>query len=92
MPVAAFDTLAFVKRMTAAGMPDAQAEALADEQNKLFVERLATKEDLKLLETALRKDMIAMEERITLKLTVRLGAMMFAAAGGLAVLMKLLQA
>jgi hypothetical protein len=29
--VAVFNTHAFVKRLTAAGMPEAQAEALADE-------------------------------------------------------------
>ncbi len=29
---AAFDTYAFVKRLTGAGMPEAQAEVLADEQ------------------------------------------------------------
>jgi hypothetical protein len=30
--VAIFNTYAFVKRLTAAGMPEAQAEVLADEQ------------------------------------------------------------
>ena len=32
MAAALFDTHAFVKRLTAVGMPEAQAEALADEQ------------------------------------------------------------
>jgi hypothetical protein len=31
-----FDTHAFVKRLTAAGMPEAQAEVLADEQVRLI--------------------------------------------------------
>ena len=41
-----FDTHRFVKRMTEAGMPLAQAEALADERIALVNSRLATREDL----------------------------------------------
>ena len=41
-----FDTHYFVKRLTAAGMPEAQAEVLASEQAQLISERLATKRDL----------------------------------------------
>ncbi len=52
MSVVLFDTHAFVKRLTAAGMPEAQAEVLADEQTRLIDERLATKTDLR--ETELR--------------------------------------
>ena len=52
MSVAIFNTHAFVKRLTAAGMPEAQAEALADEQMRLIDERLATKEDIARLEIA----------------------------------------
>ena len=46
MSVAVFNTRAFVKRLTAAGMPEAQAEVLADEQMRLIDDRLATKEDI----------------------------------------------
>jgi len=46
MTALAFDTHAFVKRLTGAGMPEAQAEVLADEQRRLFDDRLATKDDL----------------------------------------------
>jgi hypothetical protein len=49
--VAVFNTHAFVKRLTAAGMPEAQAEALADELAPLIDERLATKDDLANLAT-----------------------------------------
>jgi hypothetical protein len=49
--VAVFNTHAFVKRLTAAGMPEAQAEALADELTPLIDERLATKDDLANLAT-----------------------------------------
>ena len=47
MSIAVLDTYAFVKRLTAAGMPEAQAEVLADEQVRLIDDRLATKADLK---------------------------------------------
>lgn len=46
MSAIAFDTHAFVKRLTAAGMPQQQAEALADEQAKLLETQIATKDDL----------------------------------------------
>ncbi len=51
MTAVAFDTHAFVKRLTAAGMPELQAEILADEQAKLIDEKLAMKADLALLAT-----------------------------------------
>ena len=40
---ATFDTHAFVKRLTGAGMPEDQAEVLANGQSDLY-ERLVTKE------------------------------------------------
>jgi hypothetical protein len=49
--IAVFNTHAFVKRLTAAGMPEAQAEALADELTPLIEDRLATKDDLANLAT-----------------------------------------
>jgi hypothetical protein len=52
MTALAFDTHAFVKRLTMAGMPEVQAEILADEQTKLIDEKLATKLDV----AALRSD------------------------------------
>ena len=70
-----FDTHAFVKELTAAGMPEAQAEILARSQARLINEELATKRDLKELE---------------LRLTIRLGSMMVIAIGVVAALVKLL--
>ena len=61
-----FDTHAFVKRLTGAGMPIEQAEVLAEEQARLVDERLATKIDLELL----KRD-----------LTIRLGGMIVIATG-----------
>ena len=62
-----FDTRAFVKELTEAGMPEAQAEVLARSQATLIDEKLATKRDLKELELRLKHD-----------LTLRLGSMMVA--------------
>ena len=82
----AFDTHAFVKDMTQAGMPEEQAELLARSQATLIDEKLATKQDLKELESRLCRDMKELE----LRLTLRLGSMMVVAIGVVAALVKLL--
>lgn len=76
MSTLTFDTHKFIKRLTEAGMPLGQAEVLADEQTKLIDERLATKDDLKMME---------------LRLTMKLGALIAAGIGIVATLTKLLQ-
>ena len=88
-----FDTHAFVKHLTAAGMPVEQAEVLADEQSRFLGEQLATKQDVALLRAdleLLRADMTAMEQRIKDQLTIRLGGMLAAAVAIMAALVKLL--
>ena len=75
MSTIVFDTHAFVKELTEAGMPEAQAEVLARSQANLIDEKLATKEALKKLE---------------LRLTMRLGSMMVVAVGVVATLVELL--
>ena len=79
MATIAFDTHAFVKELTQAGMPEAQAEVLARSQATLI-------DDLKELEERLRHDMKELE----LRLTIRLGSMMVVAIGVVAALVKLL--
>lgn len=64
MAQAGFDTLAFSKRLSAAGMEVRQAEALAEALAETAFEDLATKADLRDL-----------ENRLTASLTNRLGAM-----------------
>ena len=49
-----FDTHRFVKKLTAAGMPEAQAEVLAEQQRDLIEDKLATKRDLHELELRLK--------------------------------------
>ena len=92
-----FDTHAFVKELTQAGMPEQQAEVLARSQATLIDEKLATKEDLKNLELATKRDLKELETRfghrlkeLELRLTLRLGSMMVVAIGVVAALVKLL--
>ena len=61
MTAVAFDTHAYVKRLVSAGMPEPQAEVIADEQRSLMANELATKRDMKELETALKRDMKELE-------------------------------
>jgi len=75
MSTLTFDTHKFIKRLTEAGMPLGQAEVLADEQTKLIDERLATKDDLKMME---------------LRLTMKMGALIAAGIGIVATVTKLL--
>ncbi len=74
-----FDTLAFTKKMTTAGMPPEQAEALAESQAELIENNIATKrdlkdlEDLEDLEVALNRDIKDLENRLLIKITVIVG-------------------
>jgi len=61
LSVAVFDTHAFVKRLTAVGMPEPQAEVLADEQRRLIDDRLATKEDIAQLGASTKEDIARLE-------------------------------
>jgi multidrug efflux pump subunit AcrA (membrane-fusion protein) len=61
MNTVVFDTHAFVKRLTAVGMPEAQAEVLADEQRSLIDERLATKEDIAKSDAATKVEITRLE-------------------------------
>ena len=81
-----FDTHAFVKELTQAGMPEQQAEVLARSQTTLIDEKLATKEDLKKLELATKRDLKELE----LRLRLHLGSMIVVAIGVVAALVKLL--
>ena len=92
-----FDTHAFVKELTQAGMPEQQAEVLARSQATLIDEKLATKKDLTNLELATKRDLKELETRfghrlkeLELRLTLHLGSMMVVAIGVVAALVKLL--
>ena len=86
-----FDTHAIVKQLVAAGVPEAQAEVHARLLGEVVVERLATKDDialvrqdLALVRQELRNDLGALE----LRLSLRFGAMLAAAVGITAALVK----
>lgn len=71
MPVLAFDTLAFAKKLQEGGFTVQQAEVLAQAQAELFEQNLATKLDLKGVEHALteveanlRRDMKELETNL----------------------------
>ncbi|MFN3075691.1 MAG: hypothetical protein ABT940_02195 [Alphaproteobacteria bacterium] len=62
MSTAIFDTHAFIKRLTAVGMPEPQAEVLAEEQTRLIGDGTATKADI----TALRSDNAVMSAELAI--------------------------
>ena len=78
----AFDSLAYVKKLKAVGVPEEQAEVQAEAFAEIIEERLATKQDI----LSLKRDMKELE----LRLTLRLGAMMTAGIIIVATLVKLL--
>lgn len=93
----AFDTLTYAKKLKEAGFTEQQAEVQAEALRAVVDANLATKQDLKVLEgtlrhemkeldAALRHDLKEMESRII----IRLGGLIVAGVGVLAVLMKLL--
>jgi len=73
-----FDTLSFARHLRDHDVPQAQAEAHAEAARQFIMAELVTKQDLTL----------ALETQ-TLRLTVRLGAMLFLAVGALAAILKL---
>ena len=73
-----FDTLAFVKRLAAAGMEPGQAEALAEALTAHAFDDLATKSDLK-----------SELQDLELRLTVRMGALAAATVAILGALITL---
>ena len=60
----AFDTHKFVKDLTKSGMPDKQAEVLADHYARLLDDRLATKDDIALLRQELKGDMELLRQEL----------------------------
>lgn len=82
----AFDTLEYAKELEAAGFTTQQAEVQAKALSRIVDERLATKQDIAMLQ----RDIKELEERLTYRLTLRMGTMLTAAVGVIAVLIKIL--
>ncbi|HEX8449339.1 MAG TPA: hypothetical protein VF652_07095 [Allosphingosinicella sp.] len=81
----AFDTHAFIKRLEAAGVGAAQAEAFADALGDIVLQSIATKTDLRETEISLRaeiKDLAsglrAEMKDLELRLMTRVGIMLAA--------------
>ena len=94
--VYAFDTLGYAKRLRDAGVPQPQAEAHAEAAREFIMAELVTKTDLQAalmaLEGRLEGKIERLEgkiENLSLRLTVRLGAMLAFAVGALATMLKL---
>ena len=75
----AFDTLGYARRLRSAGIPQDQAEAHADAAREFIMAELVTKADLQ-TQTA---HFDAKLDNLSLRMTVRLGAML---AAGIALL------
>ena len=82
MATVTFDTHKFIRRLRDSGMPDEQAEALADALRDVQSEaELATKRDIQDLAMRIRE--------VELPLTIKIGGMLVIAVGVLAALLKL---
>lgn len=96
MTTITFDTLKYANTLKEAGVPAAQAEAEAKALSEVLevnFKELATKDDLRAAKEELRheselirRDMLAMEQRLIIKL----GALMAVSVGIVAALVKLL--
>jgi hypothetical protein len=82
-----FDKLAYKDKLTASGIPEAQARALGDALDEALRESVATKNDVALV----RQDLTLAEQRLRseiqalkLDLTVRMGVIAAASVGVLA--------
>ena len=88
-----FDTLAYARKLKAAGFTEEQAELQAEALAEIVDERLATKQDIlalkrdiKELESNLKRDM----KELDMRLTTRLGTIMAISIAVVATLVKLL--
>ena len=81
----AFDTLGYAKRLRDAGISQGQAEAHAEAAREFVMGDLATKADLQ----AIRADLQAAMDTLSLRLTLRLGVMLAASLATLAAIIKL---
>lgn len=86
MPTVTFDTLGYFEKLKAAGFTEEQAKAQANALREVIEERLATKGDLVQMELRLTNEM----QKLELRMTLKLGAMLAASVAIVATLVKLL--
>lgn len=81
-----FDKLAYVDRLTKAGIDETQARALSDALYEALKESVATKADILRLEQTTKAEIARLEQKIDLvarDLTIRMGGMLIVLFGAL---------
>ncbi len=86
MTTVTFDTLGYFEKLKNAGFTEEQAKAQANALREVIEERLATKGDLVQMELRLTSEM----QKLELRMTLKLGAMLAASVAIVATLVKLL--
>ncbi len=81
-----FDTLAYAKKLMAAGFTQQQAEVQAEALREIIDDRLATKQDIALL----KKDLKELEYRLTIRMMTIIGVAMVLTVSLTVSLVKLL--
>jgi hypothetical protein len=84
MTTISFDTLAYAKKLIAAGFTQQQAEVQAEVLKEIIDDKLSTKQDLKDAVKDLRREMREMESRLIIKV----GGMYAASIAIIAALIK----
>lgn len=93
MTTVTFDTLGYFEKLKAAGFTEEQAKVQTNALREVIEERLATKADLVQLEERLTNEIRKMEselQKLELRMTLKLGAMLAASVAIVATLVKLL--
>lgn len=86
MTATTFDSLGYFEKLKEAGFTEEQARVQANAMREIIEERLATKADLTQLEERLTSEM----QKLELRMTLKLGAMLAASVAVVATLVKLL--
>ena len=93
MTTTTFDSLGYFEKLKEAGFTEEQARVQANAMREIIEERLATKADLVQLEERLTNEIRKMEsemQKLELRMTLKLGAMLAASVAIVATLVKLL--
>ena len=93
MTAITFDSLGYFEKLKNAGFTEEQAKVQANAMREIIEERLATKADLVQLEERLTNEIRKMEsemQKLELRMTLKLGAMLAASVAIVATLVKLL--
>jgi hypothetical protein len=88
-----FDTLAYSRRLKAAGFSDAQAEVLAEANREMIADEMVTKSflqsELSAAIAQLRAELRAEMKELEMGLTLRMGAIAVAVVAALTAIIKL---